>query len=93
MVYPRGGISTFDGINPRLPGEWWRIPAATMLPDCIRVVRDQRDPRTQLTHYSIRPTRYMTPLEFVGGLQTLAMKAVPTFTVQGGSGESQSGSR
>jgi Tse2 ADP-ribosyltransferase toxins len=90
MVHPRGGISTFDGVNQRLPGKWWRIPAGTILPDTIRIVRDQRDPRTQLTHYSIRPTRYMTLVEFVSGLQTLAMKAVPMFTVQGGTGEPQS---
>jgi hypothetical protein len=93
MVHPRGGISTFDGINRRLPGKWWRIPAGTMLPDTIRVVRDQRDPLTHLTHYSLRPTHYMTLLEFVGGLQALATKAVPMFTVQGGSGESQTSGR
>jgi len=93
MVHPRGGRSTFDGVNPRLPGKWWRIPAGTMLPDTIRVIRDQRDPRTQITHYSLRPARYMTLLEFVGGLQVLAMKAMPMFTVQGGSGESQTGGR
>jgi hypothetical protein len=93
MVHPRGGISTFDGINPRRPGKWWRIPADTVLPDTIRVVRDQRDPVTRLTHYSLRPTRYMTLLEFVSGLQALALKAVPTFTLQGGSGESQTGGR
>lgn len=93
MVHPRGGISTFDGINRRLPGKWWRIPAGPVLPDTIRVVRDLRDPLIQLTHYSLRPTHYMTLLEFVGGLQILAMKAVPMFTVQGGSGESQTGGR
>jgi Tse2 ADP-ribosyltransferase toxins len=91
MVHPRGGISTFNGINRRLPGKWWRIPAGTTLPDTIRVVRDQRDPLTQLTHHSLRPTHYMTLLKFVGGLQILAMKAVHMFTVQGGSGESQTG--
>jgi hypothetical protein len=93
MVHPRGGISTFDGVNPRLPGKWWRIPAGTMLPDSIRIVRDQHVPGTQLTHYSLRPARYMTLLEFVGGLQNLATKALPMFTVLGGSGESQTGGR
>jgi hypothetical protein len=93
MVHPRGGISTFDHINPRRVGKWWRIPADTVLPDTIRVVRDQRDPLTQITHYSLRPARYMTLLEFVSGLQTLALKAVPMFMLQGGSGESQSGER
>ena len=93
MVHPRGGISTFDGINRRLPGKWWRIPAGTMLPDTIRVVRDQRDPVTQLTHYSLRPTYYMTLLTFVAGLRMLAVKAVPMFSVDGGSNESQSGRR
>ena len=90
MVKPDGGISTFDAINPRLPGKWWRIPAGTMLPDTIRVVRDQRDPRTRITHYSLRPTRYMTLLQFVSGLQELATKAQPMFTVHGGSGEAKS---
>jgi hypothetical protein len=93
MVHPRGGISTFDGINRKRPGKWWRIPANTVLPDTIRVVRDQRDPFTQLTHYSLRPARYMTLLEFVSGLQILALKAVPMFTLQGGSGESETGGR
>ena len=93
MVHPRGGISTFDGINPKRPGKWWRIPADTVLPDTIRVVRDQRDPLTQLTHYSLRPARYMTLLEFVSGLQALALKAVPMFTLQGGSGDSETGGR
>ena len=91
MVQPRGGISTFDGIDPRRPGKWWRIPGGTLLPETIRVVRDLRDPRTRLTHYSLRPARYMTLLEFVGELQALAMKAVPMFSLQGGSGESQTG--
>jgi hypothetical protein len=35
----------------------------------------------------------MTLLEFVGGLQNLAAKALPMFTVAGGSGESQAGGR
>lgn len=93
MVHPRGGISTFDGINRRLPGKWWRIPAGTAVPDSIRVVRDRRDPVSQLTHYSLRPTRYMTLLEFVSGLQNLALKALPMFTMNGESDESQSGGR
>ena len=80
-------------INPKRPGKWWRIPADTVLPDTIRVVRDQRDPLTQLTHYSLRPARYMTLLEFVSGLQALALKAVPMFTLQGGSGDSETGGR
>ena len=75
------------------PGSGGASPPVPTLPDTIRVVRDQRDPLTQLTHYSLRPTHYMTLLEFVGGLQILAMKAVPMFTVQGGSGESQTGGR
>jgi hypothetical protein len=93
MVYPRGGISTFDGVNPRLPGKWWRIPPETLLPETIRVVRDRRDPVTGLTHYSLRPARYMTLLDFVSGLRALALKAVPMFTLQGGSGDSETGGR
>jgi hypothetical protein len=37
--------------------QWWRIPADTVLPDTIRVVQDQRDPFTLITHYSPRPAR------------------------------------
>jgi len=84
MVHPRGGISTFDRIVPKRPGKWWRIPADTVLPDTIRVVQDQRDPFTLITHYSLRPARYMTLLQFVSGLQTLALKAMPMFTLQEG---------
>jgi hypothetical protein len=84
MVHPRGGISTFDRVVPKRPGKWWRIPADTVLPDTIRVVQDQRDPFTLITHYSLRPTRYMTLLQFVSGLQMLAQKAMPMFTLQEG---------
>lgn len=91
MVKPEGGISTFDAINPRMPGKWWRIPSGTQLPDTIRVVRDQTVSGTTITHYSLRPARYMTLLEFVTGLQSLATKAVPMFTVEGGSGAAETG--
>lgn len=90
MVHPRGGISTFDGINRRMPGKWWRIPSGTVLPDTIRVVRDQTDPRSGITHFSIRPTNTMSLLTFVAGLQALALHAQPMFTVQGGSNDAQS---
>jgi hypothetical protein len=84
MVHPRGGISTFDRVVPKRLGKWWRIPADTVLPDTIRVVQDQRDPFTLITHYSPRPARYMTLLQFVSGLQMLAQKAMPMFTLQEG---------
>ncbi len=93
MVHPRGGISTFDRIHPRMPGKWWRIPAGTTVPDTIRVVRDKPDPVNQVTHYSLRPTHYMTLLAFITGLQTLALKAQPMFGMSGGSNEAQSGDR
>lgn len=92
MVHPRGGLSTFGAINPGLKGgKWWRIPAGTVLPDTIRVVRDQTDQRTRITHYSLRPARYMTLLEFADGLKLLAQKAIPMFDIGGGSNEHEAG--
>jgi hypothetical protein len=81
MVRPDGGISTFDGIDKSLADrKWWCIPADIMLPDTIRLVRDKRNPKTGLTHYSIRPARYMTMLEFADGLKAQATKAKLVFT-------------
>jgi hypothetical protein len=42
--------------------------------DNDRIARDQRDPLSRLTHYSLRPARYMTLLEFVGAPQILATR-------------------
>ena len=51
------------------------------MPDTIRVVRDRRNPMTGITHYSLRPSRYMTLLEFADGLKFLAGKAVLVLTL------------
>ena len=82
MVKADGGISTFDGIaKDMVDGKWWCIPATVVLPDTINVVKDKMNPKTGITHYSIRPARYMTLLEFADGLRMLAAKATPMFTV------------
>jgi hypothetical protein len=84
MVRPDGGISTFDGIDPRkLNRKWWCIPVATVLPSTGCVKRDNRNPLNGLTHYSLRPTRYMTLLEFADGLRAVATKATLVFTIPG----------
>ena len=84
MVRPDGGISTFDGIDPRMADrKWWCIPASAVLPDSLRLKRDTRNPVNGLTHYSIRPARYMTLLEFADGLRILAAKATLVFLPPG----------
>lgn len=94
MVEPVGGLSTFDAINPRLKGtKWWRIPKGTVMPDTIRVVKDRTDPGTGITHYSLRPARLMTLLEYAEGLKELRKSAVECFARQGGGHGSQAGSR
>jgi hypothetical protein len=74
MVPVEGGMSTFDGKNPRLKGQWWKIPAGTRLPDTIQVGKDETDRRSGITHYSLRPTR-MTLLVYAEGLKELAKSA------------------
>lgn len=75
MVPVEGGMSTFDGRNPRLKGQWWKIPAGTRLPDTIQVCKDETDRRSGITHYSLRPTRLMTLLVYAEGLRELAKSA------------------
>lgn len=76
MVRPEGGISTFDGIDrSKLDRKWWCIPGKTPLPETLRITRDHYNPRNGLTHYSLRPARYMTLLEFADGLKVISAKA------------------
>lgn len=94
MVDPVGGLSTFDAINPGLKGtKWWRIPKGTQMPDTIRVVKDRTDPKTGITHYSLRPARLMTLLEYAEGLKELSKSAEKCFVGQGEDHETKTGSR
>ena len=81
MVRPDGGISTFDGYVAKPGVKWWKIPKGTKLPETIRVVKDHYNKAMRATHYSLRPARLMTLLEFSEGLRELAKSAVPMFTL------------
>ena len=74
-----------------VPSEMVVYSRKAMLPDTIRIVRDKRNPRTGSTHYSIRPARYMTMLEFVDELRALALKATLVFA--GVSGDAEVGNK
>ena len=85
MVRPEGGVSTFDAINPNLKGDkWWMIPKDTPIPDTISVIRDRRDPKTGISHYSLRPKQFMSLLSFAQGIKELSEYAKPVFVVSKG---------
>lgn len=51
-----GGVSLFDGKNPRLDGDhWWRIPANSPIPAELKLTKNHTDCLTGLTHYRIEP--------------------------------------
>ena len=52
-----GGISTFTA--PRPERNWWWLRAGTVVPKDLTVTRDTTDPRTGITHYTIRPSSDM----------------------------------
>lgn len=63
------------------------------MPDTIRVVKDRTDPETGITHYSLRPARLMTLLEYAEGLKKLSGSAVKCLVGQGEDHETKAGSR
>lgn len=67
------GLSTFD--RPGLPpGKDWRylkIPAGTQLPDGLAIVRDERNERSEATHYTIAPAYDMPLVQFKALLERL----------------------
>jgi hypothetical protein len=69
---PRG-LSTFD--KPGLPpGKDWRylkIPAGTLLPEGLTIVRDERNERWEATHYTIAPAHDMPLAQFKALLERL----------------------
>ena len=71
--FPRG-ISTFDRANVFSGRSWeyYKIPAGTVLPKGLAIVRDSYRERMRATHYTIAPAWDM-PLEtFKALLDTLA---------------------
>lgn len=79
-----GGISLFDGKNPRLNGDyWWRIPANSPIPNELKITKNHLDRITGLTHYRIEPIFDM-PLDlFVYLLTIFAKNAERAFSLAG----------
>ena len=73
-----GGVSLFDGINPKLDGTWWRIPANSPIPDGLRITKDRRNKITGLTHYSIEPALDLPASHFIQLLTDFAKHAEKT---------------
>ncbi|MBI3563074.1 MAG: hypothetical protein HY080_15295 [Gammaproteobacteria bacterium] len=76
-----GGISLFDGKNPRLDGtHWWYIPANSQIPTGLKITKNHTDRITGLTHYRIEPV-FDLPLDhFVGLLGVFARDAKEAFS-------------
>jgi len=64
-----GGISTFTAPKPEV--NWWWIRAGTVVPQGLVVTRDQTDPRTGVTHYTIRPAKDMPLDEYIAQMQSM----------------------
>lgn len=74
---PRG-ISTWDA--PGIPGgkDWsyYRIPAGTILPEGLAIVRDHYNKKLDATHHTIAPARDMPLSHFKYLLNKLAENAI-----------------
>ena len=64
-----GGISTFTAPKPE--NNWWWIRAGTVVPPKLTVTRDHTDPKTSITHYTIRPSGDMLLSEYIFNMQSL----------------------
>lgn len=64
-----GGISTFTAPKPE--NNWWWIKAGTVVPPKLVVTRDHTDPRTGVTHYTIRPANDMLLTEYIAQMHLL----------------------
>ena len=62
-----GGISTFTAPKPE--NNWWWIKAGTVVPPGLCVTRDHTDPKTTITHYTIRPANDMLLTDYVAQLE------------------------
>ena len=75
-----GGVSLFDGKNPRLDGiHWWRIPANSTIPAELKITKNHKDRITGLTHYRIEPIFDMPMLHFIYLLTIFAKNAKKAF--------------
>ena len=63
-----GGVSTFT--DPKPEANWWCIKAGTPVPPKLVITRDLTDPKTKITHYTIRPAADMLLTEFIAQLQS-----------------------
>ncbi len=58
-----GGISTFT--DPKPETNWWWIKAGTVVPSGLAVTRDETNPKTKITHYTIRPASDMLLADYI----------------------------
>jgi hypothetical protein len=74
---PRG-VSTFDkpGVPPGKDWSYYRIPAGTVLPPGLAIVRDEYNSRFDATHYTIAPAYDMPLAQFKLLLNMFAKNAV-----------------
>jgi Tse2 ADP-ribosyltransferase toxins len=74
---PRG-ISTFDAPGVPKGNDWtyYRIPAGTILPQGLAIVRDEHNQRFDATHYTIAPAFDMPLLQFKLLLNKLAASTI-----------------
>ena len=75
-----GGVSLFDGKNPRLDGlYWWRIPSGSPIPMELKITKNHKDRLTGLTHFRIEPI-FDLPLDhFICLLTQFARNAEKAF--------------
>lgn len=64
-----GGISTFTAPKPE--NNWWWIKAGTVVPAQLVITRDRTDPRTRITHYTIRPAEDMLLTQYIAQMGKL----------------------
>jgi hypothetical protein len=75
-----GGVSLFDGKNPRLDGiHWWRIPANSTIPSELKITKNHTDRITGFTHYRIEPIFDMPIFHFIYLLTIFAKNAKKAF--------------
>jgi hypothetical protein len=74
---PRG-VSTFDkpGVPPGKGWDYFRIPAGTVLPDGLAIVRDELNTKYGATHYTIAPAHDMPLEQFRFLLEQLAKNVI-----------------
>jgi hypothetical protein len=65
-----GGISTFTAPKPER--NWYWIKAGTVVPEKLTVTRDHTDPKSGITHYTIRPSEDMLLTEYISQMEKIA---------------------